>query len=94
MIKESNINFLEEFTGDRNKDGVVVKCKSGFNYYDRNGDNSLTPIVVKKTVTRSLNGMSKVKTTKVFEPVSVANNQMTVTVYPNGKIDIVPNKIS
>ena len=89
--KISNLNVLEEFSGDRNKDGVIIKCANGFNFYDRNGDNSLKPIKVNKTVTRSKDGTSLVKTSKVFEPVSVANNQMTVTVYPNGKIEIVSN---
>ena len=91
MKNLTNLKTIDSFTGDRSKDGVILKCKSGFNYYDRIGDGSLTPIKVNKTVTRSIDGTSLVKTSKVFEPVTVANHQMTVTVYPDGKIEIVPN---
>ena len=38
MLNEMKLEAVENFTGDTEKDGVVVKCKSGFNYYDGNGD--------------------------------------------------------
>ena len=91
----SNTMKLEavNFVGDPDKDGVVVRCKSGFNYYHASGDKNLKPIVVEKDYTRSKNGTTLVKTSKVYEPVTVANNQMTVTVYPNGEIKITPNTV-
>ena len=90
MNKVMNFETVN-FSGNTKKYGVVIKCKSGFNYYEGNGDDSLTPIIVNKTYTRSKDGTSKVKTSKVYEPVTVANNQMTVTVYPDGRIEVIPN---
>ena len=87
----NNVAEVVDFKGDTSKDGVVIKCKSGFNYYKGNGDSSLEPIVVEKDYTRSKDGKSLVKTIKVSEPVTIANNVMTVTVYPDGTIKVNPN---
>ena len=91
MLNEMKLEVVENFAGDKDKDGVVLKCKSGFNYYKGSGDSSLARIVVEKGYTRSKDGTSLVKTSKVYEPVTVANNKMTVTVYPDGRLEIVPN---
>ena len=77
-----------QFKGDTRKDGVIAKCKSGFMFYNGMNDDGLLPVF--KTGNKS---NSRVKTVKVFEPVTIANNQMTVTVYPNGKIEITPNEV-
>ena len=77
---------VTEFKGDVAKDGVIAKCKSGFMFYHGMNDHGLEPIF--KTGNKS---NSRVKTVKVFEPVTIANNRMTVTVYPNGKIEVTPN---
>ena len=87
-----NLEVVENFAGDREKDGVIMRCNSGFMYYHASGDTNLKPIKVAKAYTRAKDGTTLVKTAKVFEPVTVANNQITVTVYPNGEIKIVPNE--
>jgi hypothetical protein len=79
-------NNVVQFKGDTKKDGVIMKCKSGFQYYYGLNDDGLYPIYKQGSKSGS-----KVKTVKVFEPVTIANNQMTVTVFPNGKISVEPN---
>ena len=34
----------------------------------------------------------KINTLKVFHPVHIANNQISVTIYPDGRIEIVPSE--
>jgi hypothetical protein len=82
------MNKVTKFKGNTNKDGVIAKCKSGFMFYNGMNDDGLKTIF--KTGKKS---KSRVKTVKVFEPVTIANNQVTVTVYPNGKIEVVTNDI-
>ena len=90
MNKVMNLEAVD-FTGDTEKDGVVVTCKSGFTYYHASGDKNLKTIMVEKDYTRAKNGKTRVKMSKVFEPVTVANNQITVIVYPDGKLEVIPN---
>jgi len=70
--------------GNTNKDGVILKTQHGFNYYNGISDDTL------KTVTRPRDGAT-VKTSKVYEPVVVANHKVTVVVYPDGRVEITPN---
>ena len=87
----NNTAEVVNFKGDTNKDGIVIKCKSGFNYYKGNNDSSLEPIVVAKDYTRSKDGTSLVKTTKIYEPVVVATNTVTYTIFPDGSQKVEPN---
>ena len=86
----TKVNNETEPLGNRKKDGVIMKCESGFQYYSGSGDSSLKPIVM---LTKAGNNRT-VKTIKITESVTVANNLMTVTVHPDGSIDIVPNALS
>lgn len=87
----NNVAEVVDFKGDTSKDGIVIKCKSGFNFYKGNGDSSLEPIVVEKDYTRSKDGTSLVKTTKIYEPVVVATSTVTYTIYPDGTQKVSPN---
>jgi len=71
--------------GKKQKNGVIVKVKKdSFNYYNGQTDANLKPLFK--------NNGSKIKTVKVYEPVEIANNTISVKVYPNGDVDIKPNK--
>lgn len=74
--------------GLKNKNGVILKVKkNALHYYKGMNDSTLSPLFKK-----GKGGMVKIKTVKVFEPVVIANNAMTVTMYPNGNVELKPNQ--
>jgi hypothetical protein len=72
--------------GKTDKDGIIIKCSDGFNYYYGMNDDGLRPILKEDNKQGQ-----KVKTIKVFEPVEIANNKISVKIYPDGRIDIEPS---
>jgi hypothetical protein len=76
--------------GKKSKNGIIIKSTKGFDYYHgRNESHGLRPVLTDPVGTRSRR--LTVKTMKVFHPVSIANNQISVTIYPDGRIDIKPS---
>jgi len=73
--------------GEKNKNGVIIKCPVGFNYYHTQNDEGLRPLFNPST-SRANN---RVKTLKVDRVVEVANNKVSVRVHPDGNIEITPN---
>ena len=74
--------------GDKNKDGVIISVTEGYNYYSASNDNALKPVEMKRI---SSDKVMVPKTLKVYEPVTVANNKITVTVHPDGRIEVLPS---
>lgn len=72
--------------GKTDKDGIIIKCDDGFNYYYGLNDDGLRPVLKED----SKKG-HKVKTLKVYEPVEIANNKISVKIYPDGRIEIEPS---
>ena len=77
--------------GKKNKDGVIIKCKNGFNYYHGQNDDGLRPLFNPTKTPGSGKTQSKVKSLKVYSVVEIANNQISVRLYPDGKIEIEPS---
>jgi hypothetical protein len=71
--------------GIKEKDGVIIHCTDGFNYYNGLSDSSLRPVYRPRD-------NATVRTMKSYEVVSVANNVVSVTVYPDGKVLVEPSK--
>jgi hypothetical protein len=70
--------------GKKQKDGVIIKVKKQpFNYYHGLNDSNLKPLY-------KWNNQG-IKTLKVYEQVSVANNEYTVELYPDGRIEVKSN---
>ena len=74
--------------GDTKKDGVIISVTEGYNYYSASNDNALKPVEMKRV---SSDKVMVPKTLKVYESVTVANNKITVTVHPNGSVDVLPS---
>jgi hypothetical protein len=72
--------------GHKSKDGIIIKSSKGFNYYYGLNDDGLRPVLKED----SKKGQ-RVKTLKVFEPVEIANNQISVKIYPDGRILVEPS---
>jgi hypothetical protein len=72
--------------GKQDKDGIIIKCGKGFSYYYGMNDDGLRPVLKED----SKKGQ-RVKTLKVFEPVEIANNKISVKIYPDGRILIEPS---
>ena len=73
--------------GKQTKDGVLVKVKKGtFRYYSGRSDKHLKPLLMP-------NGKN-IKTLKLSDDGigAMANNKVSVVVYPSGKVDITPSK--
>ena len=77
--------------GKKRKDGVIIKCPIGFNYYHGQNDDGLKPLLNPTKTAGTGRKQSRIKTLKVHSPVHIANNQISVTIYPDGRIDIVPS---
>jgi hypothetical protein len=76
--------------GKKIKNGIIIKSTKGFDYYHgRNEAHGLRPVLTDPVGLRSRR--LNVNTLKVFHPVSIANNQISVTIYPDGRIDIKPS---
>ncbi len=73
--------------GKKSKDGIIIKSKAGFQYYKGMNDDGLQPLF-NPTPNKAKN---KVKTLKVFDVVEIANNQISVRIYPDGNIEIEPS---
>ena len=77
--------------GKKSKNGIIIKSIKGFEYYHGQKEaTGLRPVLTdpKGAKSRRLN----INTLKVFSPVHIANNQISVTIYPDGRIDIVPSE--
>lgn len=72
--------------GQKDKDGVIIKCKDGFKYYYGMNDHGLRPVMKEDSKKGHI-----VKTMKTHEVVEIANNKYTVIVYPNGDVSMIPN---
>ena len=76
--------------GKKSKNGIIIKSKKGFDYYHgRNEAHGLRPILTDPVGEKSRR--LKVHTLKVFSPVHIANNQISLTISPDGRIDIEPS---
>ena len=76
--------------GKKSKNGIIIKSTKGFDYYHgRNEAHGLRPILTDPVGEKSRR--LKVHTLKVFSPVHIANNQISLTIYPDGRIDIEPS---
>ena len=76
--------------GKKSKNGIIIKSVKGFKYYHgRNEAHGLRSVLTDPVGTRARR--LNVNTLKVFHPVSFANNQISVTIYPGGRIDITPS---
>ena len=76
--------------GKKSKDGIIIKSVKGFKYYHgRNEASGLRSVLTDPVGTRSRR--LNINTLKTFSPVSIANNQISVTIYPDGRIDITPS---
>jgi hypothetical protein len=77
--------------GKKSKDGVIVKSSSGFNYYHSMNDDGLKPLYNPTKTSGPGRKPSKIKTLKVYSMVEFANNQISVKIYPDGRIEIEPS---
>ena len=76
--------------GKQNKNGIIIKSKGPFSYYHgRNEAHGLREVLSDPVGPRSRR--LKIKTLKIFEPVEIANNKISVKIYPDGRIDIEPS---
>ena len=76
--------------GKKSKNGIIIKSTKGFDYYHgRNESHGLRPVLTDPVGAKSRR--LTVKTMKVFSPVHIANNQISLTIYPDGRIDIEPS---
>ena len=71
--------------GIQAKEGVIITTDEHFDYYTGPTDAS------RQKLMNPSRDNCRVKTLKTDWPVTVANNQITVTVHPCGKIDIKPS---
>ena len=71
--------------GKQSKDGIIIKSKSGFQHYFGPHDGALRETVMPDDPKR------KIKTMKVFDVVEIANNKISVKIYPDGRINIEPS---
>ena len=67
-------------------DGVIISTDNHFDYYKANQENTRTMLM------RPSQPTHRVQTLKTDYPVTVANNQITVVVYPDGNIEIKPSE--
>tara|TARA_B100001057_G_scaffold133021_1_gene132452 strand:+ start:1232 stop:1462 length:231 start_codon:yes stop_codon:yes gene_type:complete len=73
--------------GKQKKNGVIMKVRKGsFRYYSGRNDNMLKPLLMP-------NGKN-IKTLKLSDDgvCAVANNKISVVIYPSGRVDITPSK--
>ena len=73
--------------GKQKKDGVIMKVRKGsFRYYSGRNDSMLKPLLMP-------NGKN-IKTLKLSDDgvCAVANNKISVVIYPRGSVDITPSK--
>jgi len=76
--------------GKKTKDGIIIKSGKGFEYYHgRNEAHGLRPVLTDPVGPRERR--LNINTLKVFSPVSIANNQISVTIFPDGRIEIEPS---
>ena len=61
--------------GKKIKDGIIIKSKSGFEYYHGQNDDGLQPLYNPTKTPGSGRKVSKIKTLKIFDVVEIANNQ-------------------
>jgi len=85
--------FLNE-EKDKGKGGVIISCPGNevFQYYSANNDSSRKDIVMPTNGTKISN--RAVKTIKMDVPVSIANNNATITMYPDGSFNVQSNAIA
>jgi len=77
--------------GKRNKDGIIIKSKKGFEYYHGQNDDGLKPLLNPTKTPGVGRRINRIKTLKIFDVVEIANNQISVRIFPNGKIEIEPS---
>ena len=77
--------------GKTHNDGVIIKSTAGFNYYNGVGDNSLRELYNPTKGQASGRSQFKINTLKVFDVVEIANNKISVRIFPDGKIEIEPS---
>ena len=77
--------------GKKSKDGVYIKSKSGFEYYHGMNDDGLQPLYNPTKTPGPGRKLSKINSLKVFNVVEIANNQISVRIFPDGKIEIEPS---
>jgi hypothetical protein len=77
--------------GKKTKDGIIIKCKNGFNYYHGQNDDGLRPLFNPTKTPGTGKSLSKVKSLKVYSVVEFANNQISVRIHPDGNIEIEPS---
>ena len=78
--------------GKKNKDGVIIKSAKGFSYYHGMNDDGLKPLVNPTKTAGTGRATSRIKTLKVYSIVEIANNQISVRIHPDGKIEIEPSE--
>lgn len=77
--------------GKKSKDGVIIKSSSGFNYYHSMNDDGLKTLLNPTKTPGAGRKTSKIKTLKTYSVVEIANNQISVKIYPDGRIEIEPS---
>ena len=76
--------------GKQNKDGIIIKSSKGFNYYHgRNEEHGMRKVQTDPVGLR--NRRLAIKTMKVYDVVEIANNKISVKIYPDGNIIIEPS---
>jgi len=77
--------------GKKNKDGVYIKSAKGFNYYHGMNDDGLKPLLNPTKRSGTGRAPTRVKSLKTYSVVEIGNNQISVRIYPDGKIEIEPS---
>ena len=70
--------------GKRTNDGVIITTDGTFDYYPNQFN--------RKMITNPERDGARVQTIKTDNIVTVANNKITVTVHPDGAVDIVESE--
>lgn len=73
--------------GKKSKNGVIIKSKTGFDFYEFQNDDGLRPLYNPA----SSKSKNRIKTLKVDSVVEIANSQISVRIHPNGNIEIEPS---
>ena len=74
--------------GLQSKEGVIIKSEEGFTYYKSPNEAARADLYMPDQPNR------RIKTLKVDHMVEIANNYVSVRVYPDGRIEVEPSKES
>ena len=77
--------------GKKNKDNIIIKSSKGFNYYHGMNDDGLKPLLNPTKRSGAGRSPTKVKSLKTYSVVEIANNQISVRIHPDGRIEIEPS---